>query len=56
MYTYEEIREALMEVRKPCAYRMESLEKNIETTLELSGNKNIRIASKSIRSVNVMKI
>lgn len=57
MYTYEEIREALMEVPKPCAYlHMESLEKNIETILELSGNKNIRIASKSIRSVNVMKM
>lgn len=57
MYTYEEIREALAHIPKPCAYlHVESLERNIESILQMSGDKHIRIASKSIRSVKVLRM
>ncbi|KAA0761317.1 amino acid deaminase/aldolase [Bacillus sp. SH5-2] len=40
----------------PCAFLDEvALEKNIQSIIELSGNKKIRIASKSLRSIPVMK-
>lgn len=57
MLSYETIREALQFVQKPCAFlHVESLQKNIETILEMSGDKKIRVASKSIRSVGVLKM
>lgn len=57
MYSYEEIRDALAAKSKPCAFlHVESLEKNIESILQMSGDKMIRIASKSIRSVEVLKM
>lgn len=44
------------EVPLPCAFLDEvALEKNIQSIIELSGNKKIRIASKSLRSIPVMK-
>ncbi|MFH7833435.1 amino acid deaminase/aldolase [Bacillus luti] len=44
------------EVPLPCAFLDEvALEENIQSITELSGNKNIRIASKSLRSVPIMK-
>ncbi|KAB2442831.1 amino acid deaminase/aldolase [Bacillus luti] len=44
------------EVPLPCAFLDEvALEKNIQSIIELSGNKKIRIASKSLRSVPIMK-
>lgn len=57
MYSYEEIQDALVNVPKPCAYlHVESLENNIKSILQMSGDKKIRIASKSIRSVAVLKM
>lgn len=56
MLAYETMREILHAVQKPCAFlHAESLEKNIEAILDLSGDKRIRVASKSIRSVGVLK-
>lgn len=56
MLTYEEIRQALKDVPKPCAFLHEpSLNENIEAILEMSGDKKIRIASKSIRSIAVLE-
>jgi len=44
------------EVPLPCAFLDEvALEKNIQSIIELSGNKKIRIASKSLRSIPVMR-
>ena len=44
------------EVPLPCAFLDEvALERNIQSIIELSGNKKIRIASKSLRSVPIMK-
>lgn len=44
------------EVPLPCAFLDEvALERNIQSIIELSGDKKIRIASKSLRSVPVMK-
>lgn len=56
MLSYEAIRKTLQSVQKPCAFlHVESLENNIETILDMSGDKKIRVASKSIRSVGVLK-
>lgn len=56
MFSYDDIRQALSTVPKPCAFLHEpSLEKNIESILQMAGDKTIRIASKSIRSVTVLK-
>ncbi|EEM61579.1 hypothetical protein bthur0007_6030 [Bacillus thuringiensis serovar monterrey BGSC 4AJ1] len=44
------------EVPLPCAFLDEvALDRNIQSIIELSGNKKIRIASKSLRSVPVMQ-
>ena len=44
------------EVPLPCAFLDEvALDRNIQLIIELSGNKKIRIASKSLRSVPVMQ-
>lgn len=44
------------EVPLPCAFLDEvALERNIQSIIELSGDKKIRIASKSLRSVPIMK-
>ncbi|ABS20918.1 amino acid deaminase/aldolase [Bacillus cytotoxicus] len=49
-------REIFQKVALPCAFLDESaLERNIESVIQLSGGKKIRIASKSLRSVSVMK-
>lgn len=57
LLTYDQFRDILTPLQKPCAFlHMESFEQNISTLLELAGDKNIRIASKSIRSVEAMRI
>ena len=44
------------EVPLPCAFLDEvALDRNIQSIIELSGNKKIRIASKSLRSVPIMQ-
>ncbi|KEK23797.1 amino acid deaminase/aldolase [Bacillus gaemokensis] len=49
-------RNIFQKVPLPCAFLDEdALEKNIESIVQLSGGKKIRIASKSLRSVSVMK-
>ncbi|MGE7884475.1 amino acid deaminase/aldolase [Bacillus sp. NPDC094077] len=49
-------RDIFKEVPLPCAFLDEvALEKNIQSIIELSGDKKIRIASKSLRSVPIMK-
>lgn len=56
LVTYEMLREALQPLPKPCAFlHVESLNRNIEAILQMSGNKRIRIASKSIRSLGILK-
>ena len=56
LFSYEEIRTTLQSIQKPCAFlHVESLEKNIESILQMSGDKRIRIASKSVRSVSMLK-
>lgn len=45
------------EVPLPCAFLDEvALDRNIQSIIELSGNKKIRIASKSLRSVPIMQM
>ena len=45
------------EVPLPCAFLDEvALDRNIQLIIELSGNKKIRIASKSLRSVPVLQM
>lgn len=57
MLTYNTIREALRPIQKPCAFlHVESLKSNIASILQMAGNKRIRIASKSIRSVSILKM
>ena len=59
--TYRERREknvdrGILKVPLPCAFLDEvALDRNIQSIIELSGNKKIRIASKSLRSVPVMQ-
>ncbi|PFJ14632.1 amino acid aldolase [Bacillus cereus] len=49
-------RRIFKEVPLPCAFLDEvALERNIQSIIELSGDKKIRIASKSLRSVPIMK-
>ncbi|WP_242236618.1 amino acid deaminase/aldolase [Bacillus cereus group sp. BfR-BA-01316] len=49
-------RSVFKELPLPCAFLDEvALERNIQSIIELSGNKKIRIASKSLRSVPIMK-
>lgn len=56
LISYGQIRKALQSIQKPCTFlHVEALEKNIESILQMSGNKKIRIASKSIRSVGVLR-
>src|SRR5690625_3052583 len=56
MMSYEAIRDALRTTEKPCAFiHIESLEQNINTILQMADDQPIRIASKSIRSVDVLK-
>ncbi|WP_188455184.1 amino acid deaminase/aldolase [Virgibacillus oceani] len=56
MQDYLYYKNALKEVSKPCAFLdMDILNQNINDIAEYSNYKNIRIASKSIRSVAVLK-
>lgn len=56
MFTYEYFKKALASVQKPCAFIEKSAFKaNVKQILNKANNKNIRIASKSIRSVGVLK-
>lgn len=57
LLSYETIRETLQSVQKPCAFlHVDSLKENIDAILDMSGDKKIRVASKSIRSVGVLKM
>lgn len=56
MLQYEQLKQALAPIKKPCAFlHMEALEKNIKNIATRAGNKKIRVASKSIRSVAVLE-
>lgn len=56
MSDYEYFKEALQNVAKPCAFiHLQGLEKNIAVIAEQAAGKNIRIASKSVRSVPVLQ-
>ncbi|PQZ50968.1 amino acid aldolase [Bacillus sp. MYb209] len=49
-------RSVFKELPLPCAFLDEvALERNIQSVIELSGDKKVRIASKSLRSVPIMK-
>ncbi|WP_439875047.1 amino acid deaminase/aldolase [Bacillus mycoides] len=49
-------RSIFKELPLPCAFLDEvALERNIQSVIELSGDKKVRIASKSLRSVSIMK-
>jgi len=53
---YEYFRQALSKVRKPCAFMdLGALKNNVSEILSRSADKKIRIASKSIRSVEAMR-
>lgn len=57
LFTYQTIRETLEDIQKPCAFlHVEALEQNIDSILQMSGKHPIRIASKSIRSSEVLKM
>lgn len=54
--TYDTFRKALENVQKPCAFLdLEALTNNADKIIQKAGDKNVRIASKSIRSVDVLK-
>lgn len=56
MQTYNYYKEALKNLPKPCLFLdTELFEKNIQSILSASNGKKIRIASKSIRSLSVIK-
>src|SRR5690625_1284719 len=54
--TYDTFRKAVENVQKPCAFLdLEALTNNADKIIQKAGDKNVRIASKSIRSVDVLK-
>lgn len=56
MVHYDYLKQALARTKKPCAFlNMDALQKNMEAITKVAQNKKIRIASKSIRSVDVLK-
>lgn len=56
MEDYDYYRRALLSVAKPCAFiDMDALEYNINTIIKKAGHKKVRVASKSVRSVDVLK-
>lgn len=57
MFSYDYFREALAAVEKPCAFlELDALRSNAEQIAAAAGNKQVRIASKSIRSVEVLRM
>lgn len=57
MFSYEYFKEALLPLQKPCAFiEMNALRSNADQIASGAGDKCIRIASKSIRSVEVLKM
>lgn len=56
LLTYEQLRETLKPLSKPCVFlHVEAFEANIHSIKAMAGDKNIRVASKSIRSVPLLK-
>lgn len=56
MIEYEDLKNALAHVQKPCAFlHLEALNANINAIKNNAGDKKIRVASKSIRSLPVLK-
>ena len=54
--TYLKYRKALREIPKPCVFvDLEALEKNIQMIADGAKDKKIRVASKSIRSIEVLR-
>lgn len=57
MFSYEYLKEALVKVEKPCAFlEKEALGRNAREIAKRAGDKQVRIASKSIRSVEVLRM
>lgn len=56
MIAYEYYKQALEPIQKPCAFiEMEAFTNNMHKISEMAAQKTIRVASKSIRSVGVLK-